>query len=254
MDTSTWIAIIIFVVLSAIVIGLIFLLSKKKKPANQFTLMPITPVKSDIEVEPLEKKEEVKEEKVVKEEIKEEIKEEEPIKEEVKEEVKNEGIPSLIDIPIKEMDDSPITIEEAKSLVESNNEEEVVIGESKPLKETKQEDIVFLEEEKTEPIKEEIKEEPKEEIKEETVETKLVEPEEPVTTEYIEQEKPVETVLIDTSEEPKEVVMPNDAFNQLPNEDRDINTNFKVEDKREYVGKTEILDIEEVKRAIGNKE
>ena len=269
MDTSTLTAIIIFVVLSAIVIGLIFLLSKKKKPANQFTLMPITPVNKDIKVESIDKKEEIKEEKeeVKTEEIKEDVKEkvEEPVKEE---ESTEEYEPSpIIDIPIKDMDDTPITIEEDKSLVEENQDEMVKIEESKPLKENKGngEYINVKEEsvEKTEePIKEEIKEEPQpeeekedikiEEIKEDKVETELIQPE-TVQTELI-QPDVVQTELIQ-SDEPQEVVMIDSAFNQKPDDNHDINTNFKVEDKHEYVGnKTEILDVEEIKRAVGSKE
>ena len=237
MDARTLIPIIIFVVLSAIVIGLIFLLSRKKKPANQFVLMPITPIDKDIKVEPLEKKKE--EEKVptveeVKEEVQEEIKE--PVKEEIKEEAieepKDEVVPSLINIPINNMDDTPIVIEEAKALNEVNEDEMIKIEGSTPLNDNKTEEVIKAEE------------------------NVIIEPQvEEVKTEYVQTEPVVAQTELIQSEEPKEVIMTNDAFSQLPDDNHDINTNFKVEEKRDYVGnKTEILDVEEIKRAMGNKE
>ena len=243
MDTSTIIAIIIFVVLSAIVIGLIFLLSKKKKPANQFTLMPITPINKDIKVEPLEEK---KEEKVPQvEEVKEEIKEVEEVKEQeiVKEEKKEEPQPSLINIPINNMDDTPIVIEEAKAIVENNTDEMITIGDSKPLNENvNNEEAVKVEENII--------------IEPQVDNNPIIEPQvEEVKTEYVQTEPVVTQTELIQSEEPKEVIMTNDAFSQTPDDNHDINTDFKVEDKHEYMGnKTEILDVEEIKRTMASKE
>ena len=58
MNISTLIPIIIFVVVSVIVIGIIFLVTRPKKSQNQINLMPITPHKDDIKVVSLDTKEE----------------------------------------------------------------------------------------------------------------------------------------------------------------------------------------------------
>ena len=252
MNISTLIPIIIFVVVSVIVIGIIFLVTKPKKSQNQINLMPITPHKDDIKVVSLDTKEEE-----VKEDVKTEVKEEVKEKEEVVVQKEEKHVTPIIDIPIKEMDDSPITIEEAKSLVEESGESAVKIEEQEPVEqqvEIKEEDNVLVSSNDVQDNNEVLIT-----TIEEPVQDNIVDTTQEVVVEdnnILVNEEPTENVLINTmDEEPREVKMIDNAFVQTPDGNNEINTDIKVEDKREYAGnKTEIFDLEEIKRAMGNKE
>ena len=262
MDMNTLIPIIIFGTVSIIVIGLIFLLSRKKKPQNQFTLMPITPVNPEIKVEHINKDEEVKEE-VKEDKVVEEVKQEEP-KEEIKEEKAPEEAPVVKDSFLEELKhktdlkQEEVEISISKPLVEENKDEEIVIKEPVSINETKEETIEVSPIIDTTPV-ETVPEEPSQpvEVVDTTpvVETQSVQLETPIIDTTVPQEEstivqveaPQETTYINTE--------PIEAFNQTPIDNHEINTDIQIDNTQEYVGnKTEILNVEEINRAMENKE
>ena len=148
-------------------------------------------------------------------------------------EVKQEEVintpPPTIDIPVPEVNDTPITIEEQKPLVNENTNEQIIVDKTNPLEESNvsQDEIVHVQIAK--------------ELTNEVDDSITIDEPTPLTNEVgekfiVEEAKPITNDIGET------------AFKSIPSNNTTINTDIKIEDHHEYEGnKTEIFNLEEIK-------
>lgn len=135
-----------------------------------------------------------------------------------------------VDIPVPEVNDTPITVEEVKSIVNENTSESIQVEEVKQAVENvNQDEIVSVEMPKT--------------IEEEAGEAIHVEESKPITNEIgdnvtVEEVKPLANDLGET------------AFKSIPDGNTNINTDIKVEPQEYNTNKTEIFNLEEIQQEL----
>lgn len=145
------------------------------------------------------------------------------------------GPPPTIDIPIPTVDDSPITVDEVKSLVGEDLQDSVQVEKFETVDESnvQQDEIISVNEAK--------------QLVEETQETVKVE-----------EVKSIENEVGDTVEVDETKQLANDigetAFKSIPNGDTNINTDIKVEPINTVTNKTEIFDLEAIQRELQKME
>lgn len=148
----------------------------------------------------------------------------------VKKEVPSGPLP-VVDIPVPEVNDTPITVEEVKSIVNENTSESIEVEVPKQLNETvNRDEIVEVEM-------------PKTSIETEAGIAVQVEESKPITNDIgenvvVEESKPITNDLGET------------AFKSIPDGNTSINTNIKVEPQEYYTNKTEILNLEEIQEEL----
>ena len=161
--------------------------------------------------------------------------EEEPIKEvEVKKVEVAMGPPPTIDIPIPTVDDTPITVQEAKSLVGEDLKDSVEVEKYEAVQEeVPQEEVIRVTEAKP------LIEENQESITVEEAKSIVEESGEQVS---IEEAKPVTNDIGET------------AFKSIPNGDVNINTDIHVDPVETVSNKTEIFSLEDIQKELNKEE
>ena len=153
-------------------------------------------------------------------------------KQEAQEEVKQEEVvPPTINIPIPNVDDTPITIEEPKQLENENTSEAIVVEHTTPIVENNinQDEIVHVQiaHELTNEVDDSVTIDEPKPLMNDVGETVQVEIEKPITNDIGET-----------------------AFNSMPINNTTINTDIKV-DNHEYVSeRTEMFNLEDIKNEM----